>query len=114
MMSPSPIVSTNWMMMASGKNTASQCTGAVNMMANRISTGMLARNSIPFDRTSRLTQIVRGIFVDRMRRASRRNALVQSPIAPLNHIHGRSAQSRNTMYGRSPTVRSKTWVKTNQ
>ena len=75
---------------------------------------MLARNSIPFESTSRLTQMVRGIFVDRMSFASRRNARVQSPTAPLNHIQGSSAASRNTMYGCSPTVRSKTRVNTNQ
>jgi hypothetical protein len=114
MMRPRPIVSTNWMTIARGKNTASQCRGVGKRIANRARTGMLARNSIPFESTSRLTQMVRGIFVDRMRRASRRNARVQSPIAPLNHIHGRSAESRKTIYGCSPTVRSKTRVKTNQ
>ena len=43
-----------------------------------------------------------------------RNARVQSDRDPLSHIHGSSAESRNTMYGCSPTVRSNTRVNTNQ
>ena len=42
------------------------------------------------------------------------NARVESETAPLNHIQGSSAVSRNTMYGSSPTPRPKTCVKTNQ
>ena len=54
---------------------------------------------MPFDSTMRVTQMVRGIFVDRTSFASFRNARVESETAPLNHIHGSSADSRNTMYG---------------
>ena len=84
------------------------------MMAKIASTGMLATNSMPFESTSRETQIVRGIVVERMSLASRVKARVQSEIAPVNHIQGRRPVSRNTMYGSSPTPRSNTWVKTNQ
>jgi len=63
---------------------------------------------MPLESTRRFTQIVRGIRVDRMSFASRRKARVQSAIVPLNHIHGSSAERRKTMYGSSPTVRSKT------
>ncbi len=69
---------------------------------------------MPFESTMRLTQMVRGIIVDRTSLASFRNARVESEIAPLNHIHGSSAESRNTMYGSVPTGRWKTCVNTNQ
>ena len=66
-------------------------------IAKIASTGMLATNSIPFDSTSRVTQMVRGIVVERMSFASRVNARVQSEIAPVNHIHGSRPARRNTM-----------------
>ncbi len=69
---------------------------------------------MPLEATIRFTQIVRGIIVDRMSFASRMKALVLSETAPLNHIHGRRAASRKTMYGFSPTVRWKMTEKTNQ
>ena len=56
--------------------------------------------------------MVRGIVVDRISFASRAKATVLSEIAPVNHIHGRRPESRNTMYGSSPTLRWKTSVKT--
>ena len=52
---------------------------------------------MPFESTIRFTQIVRGIIVERTSFASFRNARVESETAPLNHIHGSSAESRNTM-----------------
>ena len=58
--------------------------------------------------------MVRGIIVERISFASRMYARVLSETAPLNHIHGSSAVSRNTMYGFSPTSRLKMTVKTNQ
>ncbi len=85
-----------------------------NTIAKSASTGSASTNSMPFDSTMRLTQIVRGIFVDRTSFASFKKARVESPTAPLNHIHGSSADSRNTMYGVWPALRSKTWVNTNQ
>ena len=77
-------------------------------------TGREHRNSIPLLSTIRFTQIVRGIAVERTRRASLLNARVKSDTAALNQTHGRSAVMRNTMYGSCPTVRWKTCVKTNQ
>ncbi len=75
---------------------------------------MAATNSMPLLNTSRATQIVRGIVVDRISFASLVKARVASEIAPVNHIHGSSPASKNTMYGSWPTVRSNTCVKTNQ
>ncbi len=69
---------------------------------------------MPFESTMRFTQIVRGIFVERTSFASFRKARVESETAPVNHIHGSSADSRKTMYGSVPTGRSNTCVKTNQ
>ena len=69
---------------------------------------------MPLLSTMRLTQIDRGIAVERTSRASLLNARVKSETAALNHTHGRSAVMRNTMYGSSPTPRPNTWVKTNQ
>ncbi len=77
-------------------------------------TGNEHKNSMPLLNTMRFTQIVRGIAVERTSRASLLNARVKSETAALNHTHGRSAVIRNTMYGSCPTVRWKTWVKTNQ
>ncbi len=68
----------------------------------------------PFARTSRSTQMLRGMRVERTSFAWELNALVKSLVAPVNHIHGRSAARRNTMYGSSPTSRENTTVKTNQ
>lgn len=75
---------------------------------------MLKRNSMPFDRSTRATQMLRGIVVERMSLVSLMNARVESETAPVNHIHGSRAVSRNTMYGSSPTSRWNTCVKTNQ
>ena len=70
---------------------------------------------MPFDASIRATQIVRGMVVERMSFDSLMNARVESETPPVNHIHGSSADSRNTMYGSSPTEpRWKTCVKTNQ
>ena len=69
---------------------------------------------MPLLSTMRLTQIDRGIAVERTRRASLLNARVKSETAALNHTHGSSAVMRKTMYGSSPTPRPNTWVKTNQ
>ena len=46
---------------------------------------------MPFEATILLTQMERGIMVERMSLASRRNARVLSDTAPLNHIQGSSA-----------------------
>jgi hypothetical protein len=54
------------------------------------------------------TQIHRGIAIDLTSLTSRKKARVESEIAPLTHTHGNIAESRNTMYGDSPTVRSNT------
>ena len=69
---------------------------------------------MPLLSTSRATQMVRGMVVERMSFASRVKARVASEIAPLNHIHDSSAVSRKRMYGSCPTSRPKTCVKTNQ
>ena len=66
--------------------------------------GCERRTRCPSRARAAITQIVRGIVVDRMSLASRRNARVESETAPLNHIQGSSAVSRNTMYGSSPTA----------
>ena len=52
---------------------------------------------MPFDSTRLFTQMVRGSLVERISFASRRYARVQSDTAPVNHIQGSSAASRNTM-----------------
>ena len=83
-------------------------------IANSTSTGSEQRNSMPLLSTMRLTQIERGIAVERTSRASLLNARVKSETAALNHTHGSSAVMRKTMYGSSPTPRPKTCVKTNQ
>ena len=77
-------------------------------------TGREKRNSIPLLTTTRPTQIERGMAVDLTRRASLLKARVKSLTAELNHTHGSNAVIRKTMYGSCPTVRWKTWVKTNQ
>ena len=53
------------------KNTACQCSVAPVAIPKITSTGRLATNSIPLDSTSRATQMVRGILVDRISLASR-------------------------------------------
>jgi len=96
-MSPMPTSSTPCMTMASRDQRASQYSVAPVAIAKAAITGRLARNSIPFERMRRFTQMVRGILVERISFASRRKARVQSDTAPVNHIHGSRALSRNTM-----------------
>ncbi len=57
---------------------------------------------MPLLSTMRLTQIERGIAVERTSRASLLKARVKSETAALNHTHGSSAVMRKTMYGSSP------------
>ena len=111
---PRPTSSTACSRMASGNQQQTPVTVAPPTIAKSTSTGSEQRNSMPLLSTIRLTQIVRGIVVERTSCASLLKACVKSETAALNHIHGSSAVSRNTMYGSSPTVRWKTWVKTNQ
>ena len=73
-------------------------------MAKSTSTGSEQRNSMPLLSTIRLTQIERGMAVDRTRRASLLNARVKSETDELNHTHGSSAVMRKTMYGSWPTA----------
>ena len=83
--------------MAGMKYTASQWSVAPVTMAKIASTGMLSRNSMPFDSTRRATQMVRGMVVERTSFASRVKATVASDTAPVNHIQGRSPVRRKTM-----------------
>jgi hypothetical protein len=85
-------------------------------ITNNASTGSAAMYSMPLERTILVTQIERGIEVDRTSFASLRNARVLSDTEPLNHIHGSRPLSRKTMYGCAPTPfpRSNTTANTNQ
>ena len=102
------------MMTAIGKSSTPHVRVAPPRIAKKTITGREKRNSIPLLRMIRVTQIERGMDVERTSRASFEKALVKSVTDALNQTHGRSAVMRKTMYGSVPTVRSNTCVKTNQ
>ncbi|MDQ1125252.1 hypothetical protein QE428_000285 [Microbacterium sp. SORGH_AS 505] len=111
---PMPTRRAVWRRTPSGKRRMPHPTVAPENTANAASTGVARRNSMPLLRMIRFTQIDRGMDVDLTSRASFVNARVKSVTVELNHTHGRRADRRKTMYGVAPTVRSNTWVKTNQ
>src|SRR5689334_9144472 len=103
--------------MATGTHSSPQfsCAGVSENSERKTKsarTGSEQRNSMPLLRTMRLTQMERGIAVERTSLASLLKARVKSETEELNHTHGSSAVMRNTMYGSCPTVRLNTCVNT--
>ena len=91
--SPSPTSRTTCSSIATGnQQDAPADVARRRATAKSTSTGSEKRNSIPLLSTIRLTQIDRGIAVDRTSRASLLNARVKSDTEELNQTHGSSAR----------------------
>src|SRR5690606_6318818 len=103
---PSPTSNIVCKITATGNHSSDQLTvmWSALTITKIASTGIEKRNSTPLLNTMRLTQIERGIDVERTSRASLRKARVKSETDVLNHTHGSSARMRNTMYGCSPML----------